>query len=162
MDYYLSMNLKETKGSVLIELEDPKGKIRRIEKNFSKGTTTKRKIRTYKNKDDALNQITEQKYKRYIMKLRIKDELAYGAFMVMHPLLGEKEAKSLKMKADYIVHVVGKVNKKIVFDFNTSARLRVDPFFRFTFNAPKKSGKLEIVVTDNRGKTQSFYKAYKI
>jgi len=75
---------------------------------------------------------------------------------------GVKDAKALDMEEDYIEHIVAKIGTNIVFELNTSSTLRVDPFFRFTFNAPKKSGRLEIIVTDNQGKKRSFYKEYKI
>jgi hypothetical protein len=166
IDYYIALNLsngfKGNEGSIVIELEDENGKKQLIKKHFFQDKGKKMLHEKYKNSDDALNCMTEQKYKRHIVKLRIKDELAYGAFMVMHPMLREKDAKVLNLDADFIEHVVGKVGKKVVFDFDTSSMLRSDPFFRFTFNSPTKSGKLEITVTDNKGKSRVFYKVYEI
>ena len=164
VDYYIALNLNhglsEHTGIITILLEELNGKKHIIKKNYSKIKGKKRLCEKYKSKEEALNSFTEQKYKRHIMKLRIKDELAYGAFMVMHPMLKAEEAKELALEPDFIKHVVGKVGKKVVFDFETTSMLRADPFFRFTFNAPKKSGKLEIVVTDNRGLKKRFYKEY--
>ncbi len=166
VDYHLSLNLNhgvgEHNGTVEILLETLKGKKQVIKKHYAKAKGVKRLSEKYSCRDEALSSFTEQKYKRHILKLRIKDEVAYGAFMVMHPMLSQEEAKPLALKADYIEHVVGKIGQKVVFDFHSSARLRSDPFFRFTFNAPKKSGILEMIVTDNRGKKRSFYKAYEI
>jgi hypothetical protein len=166
VDYYIALNLNngigEHNGTIYIELEALDGKKHLVEKKYVEVKGTKELYKKYKNKDIALNSFTEQKYKRHIMKLRIKDEVAYGAFMVMHPMLGKKDAKALDMKEDYIKHIVAKIGNNVVFDFETSATLRVDPFFRFTFNAPKKSGKLEIVVTDNQGNKKRFYKDYTI
>ncbi len=166
IDYYIALNLshgeREHNGSIIIEVEDVKGNKHSIKKHYEKVKGTQALCEKYKSKDAALNSFTEQKYKRHILKLRIKDELAYGAFMIMHPMLNAKNATELDLKADYIEHVVGKIGEKIVFDFYTTASLRADPFFRFTFNAPKKSGRLEIVLTDNLGKKKSFYKEYEI
>ena len=166
VDYYIALNLNdgigEHNGSIVIELEALDGKKYFVKKKYVKIKGTKELCTKYSNKDTALNSFTEQKYKRHIMKLRIKDEVAYGAFMVMHPMLGKKDAKALDMKEDYIEHIVAKIGSNIVFELKTSSILRVDPFFRFTFNAPKKSGRLEIIVTDNQGKRKRFYKEYTI
>ena len=155
VDYYTSLNLKKTEdtnGSITIIALDTKGKKHRRTKSFSIMKSSTKAKKKYLSKEAELNAFIAQKYKRHIMKLGMKDEMAYGAFMVMHPMVD----------TSYIKHVIGKVGKKVVFDFHCSSSLREDPFFRFTFNAPKASGKLEIIVTDNKGEKKSFYKAYEI
>lgn len=155
VNYYTSINLKDIKddnSTLSIVALGIDGEKYIIEKQFSQIKKSQNYKQEYNSKDEALNAFTEQKYKRHIMKLRMKDEVAYGAFMVMHPML----------KSSYIKHIVGRIGNKIVFDFHCSSILREDPFFRFTFNAPNISGKLEIVVTDNKGEKKHFYKAYEI
>jgi len=156
IDYYIALNLSSelnrTRGIINIEIEEQNGKKHHIKKNYTLAKASKVISKKYKNSNDKLNSITEQKYKRHIIKLRIKDELAYAAFMVMHPMLA----------SDYIEHVIGKIGDRVVFDLHTSSMLRVDPFFRFTFKTPTKSGKLEISVIDNHGNHREFYKAYEL
>lgn len=72
-----------------------------------------------------------------------------------------EEAEKKKIKPEYITHILGKANGKVVFEATTSGFMAENPLIKFSFTGAKKGDELEFVLTDNHGKTKTGKKKIK-
>jgi len=92
-------------------------------------------------------------------KMKIKAKEKGGVVNVkamFRSLMADKEeAEKKKIKAEYITHILGKANGKVVFEATTSGFMSENPLLKFSFTGAKKGDELEFVLTDNHGKTKT-------
>lgn len=72
-----------------------------------------------------------------------------------------EEAEKKKIKPEFITHILGKANGKVVFEATTSGFMSENPLLKFSFTGAKKGDELEFVLTDNHGKTKTGKKKIK-
>jgi len=98
-------------------------------------------------------------------KMKIKAKEKGGVVKVkamFKSLMADKEeAEKKKIEVDYINHIVGKANGKIVFEATTSGFMSENPLLKFSFTGAKKGDELEFEITDNHGKTKTGKKKIK-
>lgn len=96
-----------------------------------------------------------------IGKIRIKAKSKKGKTtvkaMIKHAQLSYQEAKRAKKEANFLTHVIGKVDGQTVFEMSGSQFLSKDPYLKFSFNGEFKGKKLELTAHDLLGgvKTKS-------
>ena len=98
-------------------------------------------------------------------KMKIKAKEKNGVVKVkamFKSLMADKEeAEKKKIKPEYITHILGKANGKVVFEATTSGFMSENPLLKFSFTGAKKGDELEFVLTDNHGKTKTGKKKIK-
>ena len=98
-------------------------------------------------------------------KMKIKAKEKNGVVKVkamFRSLMADKEeAEKKKIKAEYITHILGKANGKVVFEATTSGFMAENPLMKFSFTGGKKGDELVFVLTDNHGKTKTGKKKIK-
>jgi len=97
------------------------------------------------------------------MKIKAKEKNGIVKVKAMfRSLMADKEeAEKKKIKAEYIAHILGKANGKVVFEATTSGFMSENPLVKFSFTGAKKGDELEFVLTDNHGKTKTGKKKIK-
>ncbi|WP_415407025.1 thiosulfate oxidation carrier complex protein SoxZ [Sulfurovum sp. CS9] len=89
-------------------------------------------------------------------KMKIKAKEKNGVVKVkamFRSLMADtEEAEKKKIKPEYITHILGKANGKVVFEATTSGFMAENPLVKFSFTGAKKGDELEFVLTDNHGK----------
>jgi sulfur-oxidizing protein SoxZ len=98
-------------------------------------------------------------------KMKIKAKEKGGVVKVkamFRSLMADKEeAEKKKIEAEFITHILGKANGKVVFEATTSGFMSENPLLKFSFTGAKKGDELEFVLTDNHGKTKTGKKKIK-
>jgi len=98
-------------------------------------------------------------------KIKIKAKEKNGVVKVkamFKSLMADKEeAEKKKVAVEYIRHIVGKSNGKVVFEASTSGFMSENPLLKFSFTGAKKGDVLEFEITDNNGKTKTGKKKIK-
>jgi len=98
-------------------------------------------------------------------KMKIKAKEKNGVVKVkamFRSLMADKEeAEKKKIEAEFITHILGKANGKVVFEATTSGFMSENPLLKFSFTGAKKGDELEFVLTDNHGKTKTGKKKIK-
>jgi sulfur-oxidizing protein SoxZ len=98
-------------------------------------------------------------------KMKIKAKEKKGAIHVkamFTSLMADKEEAIKKnIKPEYITHIIGKANDKVVFEATTSGFMSENPLMKFSFTGAKKGDTLEFTLTDNHGETQTGSKEIK-
>ncbi len=98
-------------------------------------------------------------------KMKIKAKEKNGVVKVkamFRSLMADtEEAEKKKIKPEYITHILGKANGKVVFEATTSGFMAENPLIKFSFTGAKKGDELEFVLTDNHGKTKTGKKKIK-
>jgi len=98
-------------------------------------------------------------------KMKIKAKEKNGVVKVkamFKSLMADKEeAEKKKVDVEYINHIVGKANGKVVFEASTSGFMSENPLLKFSFTGAKKGDELEFEITDNNGKTKTGKKKIK-
>ncbi len=98
-------------------------------------------------------------------KMKIKAKEKGGVVKVkamFRSLMADKEeAEKKKIKPEFITHILGKANGKVVFEATTSGFMSENPLLKFSFTGAKKGDELEFVLTDNHGKTKTGKKKIK-
>jgi len=98
-------------------------------------------------------------------KMKIKAKEKNGVVKVkamFRSLMADtEEAEKKKIKPEYITHILGKANGKVVFEATTSGFMSENPLLKFSFTGAKKGDELEFVLTDNHGKTKTGKKKIK-
>ena len=98
-------------------------------------------------------------------KMKIKAKEKNGVVKVkamFRSLMADKEeAEKKKIEPEYITHVLGKANGKVVFEATTSGFMAENPLIKFSFVGAKKGDELEFTLTDNHGKTKTGKKKIK-
>ena len=98
-------------------------------------------------------------------KMKIKAKEKGGVVKVkamFRSLMADKEeAEKKKIEAEFITHILGKANGKVVFEATTSGFMSENPLLIFSFTGAKKGDELEFVLTDNHGKTKTGKKKIK-
>lgn len=94
-------------------------------------------------------------------KARIKAKSKKGKVtvkaMAKHPMLSYQEAQRAKKKADFITHIVAKVEGTTVFEVSTSQFLSKNPYLKFSFNDNGYKGKkLEMTMATLLGEKKTF------
>jgi sulfur-oxidizing protein SoxZ len=91
--------------------------------------------------------------------MRIKAKLKKGKITVKglakHPMTTYDEAKKKGTNANYIIHMIGKVNDKTVYEMTGSQFLSKNPYVKFAFTGAKKGDPIEITWTDLSGKSKT-------
>jgi len=97
------------------------------------------------------------------MKIKAKEKNGVVKVKAMFTSLmaDKEEAEKKNIGVDYIAHVVGKVGDTIVYEATTSGFMAENPLMKFSFTGAKKGDKLEFILTDNHGKTQTGSKKIK-
>jgi len=100
-----------------------------------------------------------------IGKMRIKAKSKKGKTsvkaMIKHGQLSYDEAKRKKKKANFITHLVAKVDGETVYELSGSQFLSKDPYLKFAFSGDFKGKKLEITAADLLGGKKSSSKKIK-
>ncbi|MEN8304601.1 MAG: thiosulfate oxidation carrier complex protein SoxZ [Campylobacterota bacterium] len=98
-------------------------------------------------------------------KMKIKAKEKGGVVKVkamFKSLMADKEeAEKKKVEVEYISHILGKANGKVVFEATTSGFMSENPLVKFSFTGAKKGDELEFTLTDNHGKTKTGKKKIK-
>lgn len=98
-------------------------------------------------------------------KMKIKAKEKNGVVKVkamFRSLMADtEEAEKKKIKPEYITHILGKANGKVVFEATTSGFMAENPLIKFSFTGAKKGDELEFVLTDNLGETKTGKKKIK-
>lgn len=97
------------------------------------------------------------------MKIKAKEKKGVVKVKAMfRSLMADKEeAEKKKIEAEFITHILGKANGKVVFEATTSGFMSENPLLKFSFTGAKKGDELEFVLTDNHGKTKTGKKKIK-
>lgn len=97
------------------------------------------------------------------MKIKAKEKGGVVKVKAMfRSLMADKEeAEKKKIEAEFITHILGKANGKVVFEATTSGFMSENPLIKFSFTGAKKGDELEFVLTDNHGKTKTGKKKIK-
>jgi sulfur-oxidizing protein SoxZ len=98
-------------------------------------------------------------------KMKIKAKEKNGAInvkaMFTSLMADTEEAEKKKIEVEYIAHILGKANDKVVFEATTSGFMSENPLMKFSFTGAKKGDTLEFTLTDNHGETQTGSKEIK-
>jgi sulfur-oxidizing protein SoxZ len=98
-------------------------------------------------------------------KMKIKAKEKNGVVKVkamFKSLMADKEeAEKKKVEVEYIAHILGKANGKVVFEATTSGFMAENPLVKFSFTGAKKGDELEFILTDNHGKIKTGKKKIK-
>ncbi len=95
------------------------------------------------------------------IKAKEKDGVVKVKAMFKSLMADKEEAEKKKVEVEYIAHILGKVNDKVVFEATTSGFMAENPLIKFSFTGAKKGDELEFVLTDNHGKTKTGKKKIK-
>ncbi len=97
------------------------------------------------------------------MKIKAKEKNGVVKVKAMFKSLmaDREEAEKKKVDVEYINHIVGKANGKVVFEASTSGFMSENPLLKFSFTGAKKGDELEFEITDNNGKTKTGKKKIK-
>ncbi|RLA68624.1 MAG: thiosulfate oxidation carrier complex protein SoxZ [Epsilonproteobacteria bacterium] len=90
--------------------------------------------------------------KKMKIKAKEKDGVVKVKAMFKSLMADKEEAEKKNISVEYINHVLGKVNDKVVFEASMSGFMSEDPLMKFSFTGAKKGDKLEFALTDNHGK----------
>lgn len=88
-------------------------------------------------------------------KAKQKGNVINVKMMIKSPMLSPHMAEMKKgdrNQADFITHILAKVNSNVVFDVATSPHLSRNPFFKFKYNYEGGGDTLELIVKDNQDK----------
>jgi len=95
------------------------------------------------------------------IKAKEKDGVVKVKAMFRSLMADKEEAEKKKIEAEYITHIIGKANGKVVFEATTSGFMAENPLIKFSFTGAKKGDELEFTLTDNHGKTKTGKKKIK-
>jgi len=95
------------------------------------------------------------------IKAKEKDGVVKVKAMFKSLMADKEEAEKKKIDVEYIKHIIGKVNGKVVFEASTSGFMSENPLLKFSFTGAKKGDELEFDITDNNGKTKTGKKKIK-
>ncbi|NEW61507.1 thiosulfate oxidation carrier complex protein SoxZ [Sulfurovum sp. bin170] len=88
------------------------------------------------------------------IKAKEKDGVVKAKVKAKHEMLTYNAAKKKGKEANFITHMMGKVNDKIVFEVSSSQFLSKDPLFKFQFKG-KAGDKLVMTWVDLKGNTKT-------
>ena len=90
------------------------------------------------------------------IKAKLKGDVVDVKVMAKHEMMtydvAEKKTGS-RDNANFITHISGSVNGKVVFDASTSQFLSTNPIITFAFKGAKKGDELTMTWVDLKGKT---------
>jgi len=89
------------------------------------------------------------------VKAKVKGDYVQVKAMFKHPMLTYDQAKRKGKEANFITHITGKANGKVVFDMSTSQFLSKNPLIKFKFKGAKKGDEFELSYVDLKGNTKS-------
>ena len=89
------------------------------------------------------------------LKAKVKGDYIQVKAMLKHPMLTYDQAKKKGKEANFITHVTGKANDKVVFDLSSSQFFSKNPLIKFKFKGAKKGDKFELSWVDLKGNTKS-------
>jgi len=89
------------------------------------------------------------------LKAKVKGDYVQVKAMMKHPMLTYDQAKKKGKEANFITHVTGKANDKVVFDLSSSQFFSKNPLIKFKFKGAKKGDKFELTWVDLKGNTKS-------
>ena len=94
------------------------------------------------------------------IKAKEKDGIVKAKVMAKHEMLTYDAAKKKGKEANFITHMTGKVNDKIVYEISSSQFLSKNPLFKFQFKG-KAGDELEMTWVDLKGNTKTEKKKIK-
>ncbi len=89
------------------------------------------------------------------LKAKVKGDYVQVKAMMKHPMLTYDQAKKKGKEANFITHVTGKANDKVVFDMSSSQFFSKNPLIKFKFKGAKAGDKFELSWVDLKGNTKS-------
>jgi sulfur-oxidizing protein SoxZ len=91
------------------------------------------------------------------IKAKLKNDVVSAQVMAKHEMLtyDAAEKKGDRSKANYITHMQGTVNGKLVFEMSTSQFLSKNPIIKFKFKGAAKGDKLVMTWVDLKGNTKT-------
>jgi len=89
------------------------------------------------------------------VKAKLKGDIVSVKVLIKHPNLTYDQAKKKGKEANFITHITGKANDKVVFDMSSSQFLSKNPLIKFKFKGAKKGDKVEVTWVDLKGNTKS-------
>ena len=94
------------------------------------------------------------------VKAKLKNGVVKVKMMAKHDMLTYNQAKKKtgnRDDANFITHITGTVNDKVVIDISTSQFLSKNPIFKFQFRGDefKAGDKLSITWIDRKGNTKT-------
>ncbi|CAA6808129.1 MAG: sulfur oxidation protein SoxZ [uncultured Sulfurovum sp.] len=95
------------------------------------------------------------------IKAKEKDGVVKVKVMFTSLMADKEEAEKKKIDVEYIAHILGKANDKVVFEATTSGFMSENPLMKFAFTGAKKGDELEFTVTGHDGKTETGKKKIK-
>lgn len=92
------------------------------------------------------------------IKAKIKGDVVDVKVMAQHEMMtydvAEKKTGD-RNNANFITHISGTVNNKVVFDMSTSQFLSKNPIFKFKFKGAKAGDELVMTWVDLKGNTKT-------
>jgi len=89
------------------------------------------------------------------VKAKLKGDVVEVKVLIKHPNLTYDQAKKKGKEANFITHITGKANDKVVFDMSSSQFLSKNPLIKFKFKGAKKGDKVEVTWVDLKGNTKT-------
>lgn len=89
------------------------------------------------------------------IKAKLKDGIVSVKAMAKHPMLTYDTAKKQGVPANFITHITGTVNGKVVLDMSTSQFLSKNPIIKFSFKGAAAGDKLVMTWVDLLGATET-------
>lgn len=89
------------------------------------------------------------------IKAKLKDGIVVVKAMAKHPMLTYDTAKKQGVEANFITHITGTVNGKVVLDMSTSQFLSKNPIFKFSFKGAAPGDTLVMTWVDLKGETET-------
>ncbi|CAA6809336.1 MAG: sulfur oxidation protein SoxZ [uncultured Sulfurovum sp.] len=86
------------------------------------------------------------------IKAKEKDGVVKVKAMFKSLMADKEEAEKKNIEVEYIAHILGKANDKVVFEATTSGFMSEDPLMKFAFTGAKKGDSLEFELTMHDGK----------
>ena len=85
------------------------------------------------------------------LKAKVKKDVTKVKVMFKSPMAGPEEAEKKKIKPEFIAHIIGKANGKVVYEVSTGGFISKNPLFKFQFRGAKKGDMLEVKAGSSRG-----------
>jgi sulfur-oxidizing protein SoxZ len=89
------------------------------------------------------------------IKAKLKDGIVDVKAMAKHEMLTYDVAKKKGTDANFIVHMIATVNKKVVFEMSSSQFLSKNPIISFKFKGAAAGDKLTMTWVDLKGNTET-------
>ena len=92
------------------------------------------------------------------IKAKLKNDIVKVKGQIKHAMSTYDQAEKKtgnREDANFVTHIIGSVNGKVVYEVSTSQFLAKNPIIKFKFKGAAKGDKLVITWTDRKGNTET-------